>query len=142
VGVGKTVAGSWWIWDFVHDWRNWKGRDDCKQFVPKKPVFVTATQLARASRYEDATMDRLLTASRLVIDDLGSEYSDAKGFFRSLLDEVVNVRYSMRRPLLITTNVGPEVFTERYGERIMDRLRECGAFTGIGGPSLRRKPQP
>lgn len=140
VGVGKTVAGSWWLWDFVHKPDNWRGRDDWWDFLPKKkPVFTTAAELARASRYEDEAMDKLLTSPRLVIDDLGSEYSDAKGFFRSLLDEVVNVRYCMRRPLLITTNISAEMFAERYGERTVDRLREFGEFVGIAGPSMRRK---
>jgi DNA replication protein DnaC len=139
-GVGKTTAATWWLWDFVNDSRNWRGKEDYRQFGPKPPIFTTATRLARTPRFEKGEMDKLFAASRLVIDDLGAEFADAKGFFVSMLDEIINERYCARRRTLITTNCPLEDFRERYGERVIDRMREDGAFIGIGGPSLRRKP--
>jgi DNA replication protein DnaC len=74
-----------------------------------------------------------------VLDDLGSEYADAKGNFLVNLDELIDTFYGDKRPLLITTNCTDSEFKQRYGARIVDRIRECGSFYGIRTASLRGK---
>jgi DNA replication protein DnaC len=74
-----------------------------------------------------------------VIDDLGSEYHDAKGFFQTLLDEIIDVRYAGKLPTVITTNLDAAGFAAWYGERIVDRVREGGRFIACGNASLRRR---
>jgi DNA replication protein DnaC len=105
----------------------------------RAPMFMTAARLSRLSKFDDEMMGRVLRAVRLVIDDLAVEYADEKGFFRSLLDEVINERYGNRLPTLITTNLAADLFKERCGERITDRVREAGRFVSLDNPSLRRR---
>lgn len=120
-GVGKTVAATWWA----------AQRRDRVQFV-------RAADLLASSRYDrEARAD--LFSSALVLDDLGAEYADPKGSFAADLDELVDVFYGSMRPLLITTNCDRDAFRQRYSERIVDRLRECGRWIAMTGESLRRR---
>lgn len=119
-GTGKTVAAAWWA-------------------IASGARFMRASAFARASRY-DAGFDALLAEPSLVIDDLGSEFNDGGGSFRVNLDELIDVTYSDYHRLIITTNCTADEFRIRYGERIMDRLRERGAWVGVVGESLRRAP--
>jgi DNA replication protein DnaC len=123
VGLGKTAAASWWALEGIRD--------------RHRPLFVTAARLSRWERYDVAEMDRLLLASRLVIDDLGNEFSDTKGNFLAVLDETISDRVANHRPTVITTNLTPEAFVGRYGERVRDRIRESGRFQIFAGESLR-----
>jgi DNA replication protein DnaC len=138
-GTGKTTAAAWWIYSWVNEPGNWG--DVSEWGSAPKPrgsvVFVTAAKLARWARYNDDKMDAILRASRLVIDDLGAEFLDAKGAYASLLDEVINERYAHRRPTVLTTNANLDDFKARYGERIADRIREAGRFIALGKDSMR-----
>jgi DNA replication protein DnaC len=121
-GCGKTVAATWWALQ-----RSWA------------PTFVRATSFAASSRYDRDTRERWLGANALVLDDLGTEYADAKGSFLTDLDELIDTFYGDRRPLVITTNLKAEDFRDRYGARIVDRIRESGRWESIAGASLRRR---
>jgi DNA replication protein DnaC len=137
-GTGKSVAASWWLWSWIRDERNWPmERDWIGAFRHKPAVFITAAKLARLDRFDDKIMDRLLIAGRLVLDDLGAEFLDAKGFLASLLDEIINERYAARRPVVMTTNCTGPMFRERYGLRITDRIHESGQFVWLKGSSMR-----
>ena len=75
----------------------------------------------------------------LVLDDLGSEYMDAKGSLLTDLDELVDVFYgSLRRRLIITTNLTAAGFKTKYGDRIVSRMRDAGVWIELDAPSLRR----
>jgi DNA replication protein DnaC len=119
-GCGKTAAATWWALQ----------RRDA-------PAFLRATELAAASRYDATARARWASAPALVLDDLGAEYSDPRGSFRVDLDELVDLFYAGKRALVITTNCGADEFRSRYGERVVDRMRECGAWLAIAGDSLR-----
>ncbi len=129
-GIGKTVAATWLAARRREPWQ-----------------FVRASALLAASRYDRAARDRLYSTA-LVVDDIGAEYADPKGSFAADLDELLDVFYGSMRPLVITTNIlsvakGPDgktvyPFVERYGERIADRLRECGRWISLTGESRRR----
>jgi DNA replication protein DnaC len=102
-------------------------------------MFVKAARLSRWPRYDEAEMERLFTRNPIVIDDLGTEYQDAKGNFMAILDEVIDVRYDHSAPTIITTNLDATAFKERYGERIADRIRESGRFVSLSAASMRGK---
>lgn len=125
-GNGKTVAACRWLLDGLH--------------AQRPPLFVTAARLSRWDRYNNAEMDRLLLAPRLVLDDLGEEYNDTKGNFLAVLDETVCDRLSNKRATIITTNLDVDQFTARYGVRIRDRIRESGRWVGFAEPSMRGAP--
>ena len=77
-------------------------------------------------------------AAALVVDDLGTEYLDGKGFFLANFDALVNHRYSHRLPTVITTNLKVDEF-RKYGVRVVDRIREVGVFLSVNAPSMRRR---
>ncbi len=127
-GRGKTVAAAWWLLQHLDGKRN--------------SLFVSAARLSRWERYDRGEMDRLLLAPRLVIDDLGEEFNDTKGNFLAVLDETVCDRIANRRPTVITTNLTAELFFDRYGQRIRDRIREAGRFVVSAGASMRQRTLP
>ena len=125
-GTGKTTTAACWAF--------WFASGSPSRF----PTWITAAAFARSSRYGDER-DGLLKASALVIDDLGVEYLDAKGSFKVDLDELVDRFYASGRPLVITTNLDPRQFEERYGARVVDRFAEAGSWIVCAGPSRRTK---
>jgi DNA replication protein DnaC len=124
-GCGKTTAAAYW--SLMEDW---------------PAMFLKASRFATTSRYGSEERARWSKAERLVLDDLGAEYLDAKGSFMVDLDELVDAFYSDRRRMLITTNCTPTEFKQRYGERVADRIREAGTWISVGSGSLRKKAQP
>lgn len=126
-GLGKTTAATWWLLQ----------RRGPTLVRTTAPWFVDAASLASWPRYDRAQMALLERASALVIDDLGVEFDDQGGAFRSLLDAVVNSRYAACLPTLLTTNLGAREFKARYHERLADRIREAGDFVPLRGDSLR-----
>lgn len=121
-GSGKTVGATWWA-------AQRRGRVG----------FIRASTFATTSRYQDREARAELLAHPLVLDDLGAEYVDAKGSFLTDLDELLDTFYGDMRPLVITTNCTGDEFRKRYGERIADRLRECGRWISLTGDSFRRR---
>jgi DNA replication protein DnaC len=133
VGAGKTTAAAW---------IGLKSEDP-------NPAFVRVNELERRGRYDQKLDDWLRDKTSLVIDDVGAEYLDGKGAFRSLMDEVVDTFYSRRRVLIMTTNLRPrrkgedeqEQFLERYGERVWSRLNQLGVWGDCGTKDLRKEQQ-
>ena len=136
-GCGKTVAAVAWVVGYVRDPANWLQEGRAARFKSRPPIWVTAAKLARWERYDEDKMADLLRTPRLVVDDLGGEYMDQRGFYASLFDEIVNERQAASRPTILTTNLGAEAFKTRYGDRIVDRIREGGRFINCGNKSLR-----
>ncbi|MGC9984757.1 MAG: hypothetical protein ABSF35_14145 [Polyangia bacterium] len=144
-GCGKTIAAVEWVREHVARPENWKPTTDYNQkphqtiphFVGKRPLWTTAAALARLDHFSEAALKPYFTAHRLVVDDLGAEYLDAKGFFGSLFDELLDARYAGKLPTIITTNLDAAGFSARYGARVVDRLREAGRFINCGNTSLR-----
>jgi DNA replication protein DnaC len=120
-GSGKTLAASKYLYDSTDGW------------------FMDVSSLARLSRYDNESMEEVESYGVIVIDDLGMEFDDKSGSFRSLFDSIINARYSAMRKTIMTTNLDAAAFKERYGERVADRIRECGKFIVCAGASLRKK---
>lgn len=147
-GCGKTVASALWataeirdssMWFYAENRGGMQGSNG-NAFKGRPIVWVTAAKLARWERYDEEEMAKLLKVGKLVIDDLGGEYLDKGGFYASLLDELINERQAGSRATILTTNLDAAGFSARYGERIVDRIREGGRFFACGNASLRRKP--
>lgn len=125
-GCGKTVAAAW--------------------FALTSPLratmrFIRAATLLRTSNFESGFGD-IMSWPAVCLDDLGAEYVDAKGFFMANLDELVDTYYSARRPFIITTNLDGKTFAERYGTRVLDRIKECATWASIRSESLRTNEEP
>lgn len=160
-GTGKTTAAAWglsmlgvtkWPRCFCDRCGGGGPREDCfvgaghrarvadEQLNPMKARFVKAGHLAAALHRPggDATWDEVRKVYALAIDDLGREYSDQHGRWLAELDLLIDDRHEMRRPTVISSNLSPEEFRQRYGERIADRIRQMGLVVNCVGESLRR----
>lgn len=101
-------------------------------------VFLDVKQITRLSIEQRSRWDRILEAPLVVLDDLGTETRDEKGYFGSAVSELINSTYSHRRRLIVTCNMSKDTFQRVYGERELDRLREAGKWSTIGGQSVRQ----
>lgn len=128
-GVGKSFAAAKWLWDHAVARRRRPHPMASRRWYP-------AVLLARLSQF-DEEIEELNTRATLVIDDLGVEYADKTGNFRSRLDYLLDARYSEERPTIITTNLSPDHVSSRYGVRIVDRIRDGGGFCSIRSGSRR-----
>lgn len=138
-GCGKTTAAAAWLYDWIADPNQYPAEEYFALKFNGKAVWLTGARLARWKKYDDEAMAKLLTAHRLVLDDVGTEFLDEKGNYLSVLDEVINERYANRRKTVVTTNLTAEQFRARYGERIADRIREAGRFISLSAKSMRGK---
>ena len=125
-GVGKSVAALVWLMLPRDRWNHGK-------------KWVQAGELARGYAYDEGAFASITRAQSLVIDDLGIEYLDQKDRYLSTLEEILSARFANKRPTLATTNLTPEKFKERYGNRIISRINEDGSFVVCGGEDLRRR---
>jgi len=78
---------------------------------------------------------RLVEANPLVIDDIGGEYRTEWG--EAEIEYVISRRYDKQRMTILTSNLSPEKLGERYGERVIDRIREVATILTLVGPSYR-----
>ena len=73
----------------------------------------------------------------LVIDEIGAGYqSDGE---QVVLNEVIDIRYRDMMPTILVTNLGGEAFGTLMGDRVIDRLHECGIWVAMKWPSHRRR---
>lgn len=123
VGTGKTVAAAWLL-------DQWGG------------VFLKAIEVATAGAYDHEFWSDLRATLALVIDDVGTEPRDEKGWAAANFAALLDYRYDHQRKTILTTNLTAERFRTVYGDaRTLDRLREAGAFIAIPGESLRQSQQ-
>lgn len=131
-GGGKTVAAVVAMAD-----RLLEARDE-----DLPALFVRAgegAQLGFFSARDRELLEQMRTAGLLVVDDLGPEALFDGSIWKSILDDVVDVRYSNRLPTVLTTNLDAEQFRKRYGGRIADRVRHAGILEDCGSESRRKK---
>jgi len=141
-GCGKTFAAGWLVHREIRNQAELSELNDSECWVPRQRPryqFVTTARLSRMSQYDEKTVDALESVPLLIIDDVGAEYADAKGYFASMFDALINARYANQLRTVLTTNLTGRQFKERYGERIADRIREAGRFVELDSASLRGK---
>lgn len=114
----------------------------CWALTQKPGRYVKASRLSSlASSHADderAWYSSLFRCQVLVIDDLGGEYTDDKGYFVKLFNELMDERYERKLTTIVTTNLDGKRFLDAYGERLRDRIRERGRFVDIKGESVRK----
>lgn len=125
VGCGKTTAGCW----------------VAREVGGARPRRVRATDLERRGRYDREFTGWLDERTMLVLDDLGAEPIDGKGYFAALIDELVDDAWENRRRLVVTTNMGREQLRERLGPRAFSRLTDRAATMAVrcGDEDLRQR---
>lgn len=121
-GTGKTTAATW----------------IAREVGGSRPVMVAATTLERRGRYDTAFAARLDTATLVVLDDLGVEPMDAKGYFAALVDELVDRAYRDHRRLVVTSNADLAELRDRLGARVGSRFVQAAMTAACGDVDLRR----
>lgn len=123
-GAGKTTAAAWLA----------------AEVGGSRPGLVRSGALERAGRYDRELAEWVTSRTLLVIDDLGAEYLDGRGAYRSILDELIDVAYGARRRLIVTSNLDIAGVADRVGERIWSRFCAAAVFAACGALDLRVNP--
>lgn len=121
VGVGKSVAAAYAIR------RVGMGR------------WVSAREFSRLGNDAGEKTLPYRRTKLLVLDDLGLEHDDGKGWAIGNIQALLVERHDDGRRTVITTNLDAAAFKQRYGERVADRIRGSGRFSVVDGESMRRR---
>lgn len=127
VGVGKTHAAV--AAARVRFWR----RDE-------SVVFGHVATLLDEMRPGHATPDLvngLCDCGVLVLDDLAAERRT--DWTAERLDLIVNDRWSHGRPIIVSTNLPPDVLLDHLDERLYSRLVDDATALRMTGPDRRRR---
>lgn len=122
VGCGKTTAACW------------VARED----GGSRPGMLPSTTMERRGRYDGDYSSWVDERTMVVLDDLGVEPLDGRGYFAALVDELVDAAYRNRRRLVITSNITVESMRDRIGARAASRLAETAMVGACGDVDLRR----
>lgn len=126
IGSGKTTAAGELAWAF--------GLEE------KRVAWIRASESARLSGFGAEALERFehwRSAKLVVLDDLGTEAMTPT--WQQALDDLLDDRYQRMAPTVITSNLTPEGFKQRYGERIADRVRQDGIVSTLSEKSMRRR---
>lgn len=135
-GCGKTVASIYAGLEFCISTGNIFYFMTSREYL--KAQFNGGDYLIHRETAHEYEMQPESTEALLIIDDLGREYFTDKGWGIDQWDSFFDKRYRDKLPTLITTNMEPEELVEKYNERILDRIRECGTWISISGDSMRK----
>lgn len=87
------------------------------------------------SKFEDYEYDLLFECDLLIIDDLGTELSNA--FTNAEIFNIVNTRLLGNKKTIISTNLTPKEISEIYTDRVFSRVLEKFIPLKFYGPDLR-----
>lgn len=82
--------------------------------------YLRAIEKEHFGRSDGDTLEAILKADLLILDDLGSEFNTP--FNTSVIYNIINTRYNEGKPMIISTNIPPQKLTEMYDDRIVSRL--------------------
>lgn len=142
-GCGKTVAACLGLSEAIRLVDGDEGGVPSARNVGR---FVKAIQLVRAGTFDGEFWGALERAPVLVLDDLGSEPLDEKGWALGNIAALLDARYDARRRTIVTSNLPWARLRARYceadGGRLLDRVREAGAVVEFDGKSMRAVAAP
>lgn len=109
----------------------------CKYKRVRYRKFSDLFQMARTHLDEIQDIkSELCNVDFLVLDDLGVDRPTE--FAVEVLNSIVDTRYSMERPILMSTNIHPDKLSDGWGKRIADRLIHNAIILSVGDINYRR----
>jgi DNA replication protein DnaC len=105
--------------------------------VRKGGAYYLATRLGDLALGDNPRLRELARVPLLVLDELGRE--NTIGATQSRMVGLLTERHDDRLATLITTNLPPVQFGERYGKHLLDRIQNSGGYIELKGESRRRK---
>ncbi len=142
-GTGKTIAAAVVLSDFRDSEKEPSINFDRKRQLPRGAMMVRAVAGPAIGLFDEASqkkVEQMRGVAFLVIDDMGTEM--LTDVWRQNLDDVIDYRYSNKLRTIITTNLTPDAFKERYGARIADRIRHTAKIVLVGADSMRKRNPP
>lgn len=88
---------------------------------------IEKEHFGRSEDSESDTMQVLINADLLVLDDLGSEFRS--NFYESALYNIINSRINLGLPTIISSNLSVTELQKNYNDRIISRI--FGMFTTL-----------
>lgn len=88
-----------------------------------------------SDRFQDQEYKLLFEADLLIIDDLGTEFSNS--FTNAEIFNIVNTRILGGKKTIISTNLSPKEISESYSDRVFSRVLEKFIPLRFFGPDLR-----
>lgn len=109
----------------------------------KSVIYLTAFDLFKKitdykfnnSSLEDDPLDTILACDLLIIDDLGSEFSNS--LTNPELFNCINSRLLNNKSVVISTNLNPNQLKEKYSDRIISRIIGNYSIIEIIGEDIR-----
>lgn len=98
---------------------------DCDMCAYEGMRIITAKDIVKNN--SDAVIDTIKKSNLLGIDDLGEEPTELidYGNVRNPMIDILEYRYQMQLPTIITTNLISKEIRAKYGSRIADRFNEA-----------------
>ncbi len=87
--------------------------------------FLIKAENEHFGRINGNTVETIINADLVILDDLGSEFSTP--FNNSTLYNIINTRINMEVPTIVSTNLSLSELNEKYDDRIISRL--TGMYT-------------
>lgn len=99
--------------------------------------FLRRIENEHFGRSDGSTLDALIDADMVIIDDLGSEITSP--FYEATLYNLINSRINLCKPTVISTNLSMQQLGQRYHDRIASRL--LGSFLPVmfSGKDIRQQ---
>jgi hypothetical protein len=147
VGTGKSLGAAWALWDRL-TMTSPVNVHTGQKIPPDGRLWISAQDVANLNPQwspDRVELEHLKAVPILVVDDVGEEDgSPAK------VATLICSRCADGLRTIVTTNLDRGTFRERYGERLIDRLRQSGLdengkskwWRTCDGPSLRGVVEP
>jgi len=105
--------------------------------------FVASDMPVLFTHNYELTVSRLLQGNwcrYLLLDDIGTEPATFKDYGREYAPfaKIVEARYTLRLPMVMTSNLEPSDIFDRYGYRTYDRFSELSKVVTFSGQSFRQ----
>ncbi len=111
-GLGKTFLSCCIAQELIN-----KG---CSVAFDSVQNYLREIEKEHFGRADGDTLELLLKADLLILDDLGSEFESS--FNTSVIYNIINTRFNEGRPTIVSTNLSTKKLAERYDDRIVSRL--------------------
>ncbi len=131
VGAGKTHLGSAMAHAAI------ARRHDARVVTCRELVRALRATWSRSSEQsEEDVINEFAQCGLLVLDELGVGFGTETEVLQVL--DVIDVRYRLRRPSVVISNLNMEQIRAAVGDRLFDRLRENAEVHACNWPSHRR----
>lgn len=97
--------------------------------------FLRRIENEHFGRQEGNTLDAIINADLVILDDLGSEFQTS--FTESAVYDIINSRINLGKPTIISTNLSNGELSAKYNERIISRLTGCFMPMSFIGKDIR-----